>query len=260
MRMHDMFQFTSDTPVAVGQNNAGWRVVVAEDVPEHAQVLMDMIRRLRPNWSVAPLVSDVQDLLQSIEDVVPNLVMLDVHLAGGRSIDLVEQFPYPVPVVFTTGDPTFATIAYDCEAIDYLLKPVRAARLERALGRAEAFAKSPSRTNPEQATREPGWMMAHRGAGQLVVHLKDILYLQARGKMTLVVTADGESFVKRGLGVVEMHLDANRFKRVHRSTIINIDHASKVVRDELGRMRVTVKRRDEWLDVSQPFEHLFRPT
>lgn len=257
--MHDLIQFNAAAPAAEAPALGEWRVLIAEDAAEHADALVECLKRLRPLWVVAAVVSDTQSLLQAIDTVVPNLLLLDVHLVGGRSIDVVAQLPYPVPIIFTTGDPAFAAKAYDCAALDYVLKPVRAARLERALRRAELFAPSGPVTDVA-ASQAPAWLMAHRGAGQLVVQCKDILYLQARGKLTLLVLSDGDAYIKRGLGLVEMQLDKAQFKRIHRSTIINVEHASAVVRDELGRMRLSIKRRDGWLDVSQPFEHLFRQT
>lgn len=262
MRGMDLLLTTDGDSVAPRDRASAWTVVIAEDLAEHAEHLVDCLKRLRPAWTVAAVVTDVNAVLEAIDQHVPNLLMLDVHLEGGKSFAIIDRIPYPLPIIFTTGDPAHAASAYDCAAVDYVLKPVRPARLERALIRAEAAAQRPSAPGaagvPDGASA--GWLVAMRGAGQVIIHYRDVLYLQARGKLTLVATAEGDAFIKRGLGVVEMNLRHPRFKRIHRGTIVNIDHAQKVMRDDLGRMRLSVRRREEWLDVSQAYEHLFRPT
>lgn len=260
MRSMDLLLASDGDSVAPGDRGHAWTVVIAEDLAEHAEHLVDCLKRLRPAWTVAAVVSDLATVLDAIDQHVPNVLLLDVHLQGGKSFDIIDRIPYPLPVIFTTGDPTHATSAYDCAAVDYVLKPVRPARLERALIRAESAAQRPARSASSPDAHAAGWLVAMRGAGQIIIHYRDVLYLQARGKLTLVATAEGDAFIKRGLGVVEMNLRHPRFKRIHRGTIVNIDHAQKVVRDDLGRMRLSVRRREEWLDVSQAYEHLFRPT
>lgn len=261
MRSVDLLLASEGAGVAPGDRGRAWTVVIAEDLAEHAEHLVDCLKRLRPAWTVAAVVSEVGAVLEAIDQHVPNLLLLDVHLEGGKSFEIIDRIPYPLPVIFTTGDPAHAASAYDCAAVDYVLKPVRPARLERALIRAEAAAQrsAPAAASAPDAA-SAGWLVAMRGAGQAIIHYRDVLYLQARGKLTLVATAEGDAFIKRGLGVVEMNLRHPRFKRIHRGTIVNIDHAQKVMRDDLGRMRLSVRRRDEWLDVSQAYEHLFRPT
>lgn len=231
------------------------RVVVAEDHPDQAAWLIASIKRLRPKWEVRAVVSHVGALLAAFDEHVPEVLFLDVHLADGNIMDALNTLPYPVPIVVTSGDPAFALDAYEHAAVDYLLKPVRPSRLARALARvdnADAVA-APSKGHPTH-----GWITARKGDSTVIVQLCDVLYLQSQAKYTRLVMRDGEALLRRGLGLVERQLDPRRFHRVHRGTVINIDHAATLVRDDLGRMKLQMRGRTEWLYVSKPFEGLFR--
>ena len=69
---------------------------------------------------------------------------------------------------------------------------------------------------------------------------------------------EGEVMLRRGLGAIERQLDRDKFVRIHRSTIINIAHAGTLMRDDLGRLKLRLRGRTEWLFVSKPFERTFK--
>lgn len=233
------------------------RVLVVEDQPDQAEWLISAIRRLRPQWQIDGPVPRADALLNAIDEQLPQALFLDVHLADGTIMEALKSLPYPVPIVFTSGDPSFALEAYEHAALDYLLKPVRASRLARALARIEAASGG---TAAQRQGGEPGWIMARRGDGAVIIRLADILYLQAQAKFTRIVTHDGDAMLRRGLGLVERQLDARHFHRIHRGTVINIDHAGSLIRDDLGRMKLQMRGRSEWLYISKPFEGLFKST
>lgn len=239
---------------AVGGGGRARRVVLAEDLPEHVASIVDLLHRLRPHWSVCAVVRNADQLMQAVDDHAPDLLVLDVHLIGGTSIDALQRLPYPVPIVFVSGDPSFAIDAYEHAAVDYLLKPVRASRLQRALNRVDAL-DARSAAAPPAAT---DWFTARKGDATVVVHHAEVIYLQSQAKFTRVVLRDGEVLLKRGLGIVEQQLPAARFVRIHRGTVVNIDHAGTLMRDDIGRLKLQMRGRTEWLHVSKAFERHFK--
>ena len=209
------------------------RVVIAEDQPDQARWLADSVARLRPDWEICATVSRVDALLEAVDESVPDLLILDVHLGDGSCMDVVQQLPYPMPIVFTSGDPSLAIDAFEHAAVDYVLKPLRMPRLAKALSRVDTVEARPAAGADAGA---PAWITAR----------------------TRVVMRDGEALLKRGLGMVEQQLDPARFRRIHRSTVINIDHAATLVRDDLGRMKLQMHGRPDWLFISKPFEGIFK--
>lgn len=234
------------------------RVVLAEDDPAQLRQLAGLVAALRPAWRVVATAGSLYDLRQVIEAHVPNLLILDVHLLDGRTLDALPVLPYPLPVVLVSGDPAAAAEAFEHAVVDYVLKPLSAARLERALARVDVLPSPGSATVADPAVHRQ-WLTARRGQASAVIQLADVLYFQAQAKYTRAVMRDGDAILNRGLGQVEADLDPAQFMRVHRSTIINIVHAGVLVRDDLGRMKLQMRGgRSEWLFVSKPYEKNFR--
>lgn len=245
----------SDSDGIPSVNQSTRRVVIAEDNIDHQRALIESIRKLRPNWRVCRVASSREDLIGAIDEYIPDLLILDVHLLGGQSLDVIDKIDYDVPIIFVTGDPALAAAAYDNDAVDYVLKPIKLSRLERAFSKID---RQGSQARPGGDITTPKWLTALRGNETVVIHQKDILYLQSELKYTRVVTRDGTMLVKKGLGLIEPYLDGGTFYRIHRGTVINITFADALARDDIGRLKVQLKGRPEWLFVSKPFEKVFK--
>src|SRR5262249_44868843 len=153
-------------------------------------------------------------------------------------------------------------------AVDYVMKPLDAARLADAVGRLKARVDStPAKLESllqVLAERLGGgrgfarWITASQGDGGGLITLEGICDLRADKKCTMVVTADRESLIYRSIKELAEVLDPDTFWQIHRGTIINIKHISAISRDYRGRLRVKMKDRPEILKVSAPHAHLFR--
>jgi DNA-binding LytR/AlgR family response regulator len=102
------------------------------------------------------------------------------------------------------------------------------------------------------------WITASAGKDTRLIMVDDVAYFQADNKYTTVMTAEGESLLRTPLRELLDSLDANTFKQIHRSTIVNMKAVASVSRDDAGRGRLKLKTRPETLTVSQPFMSLFR--
>jgi DNA-binding LytR/AlgR family response regulator len=166
------------------------RVVIAEDQPDQARWLADSIAKLRPEWDICATVSRVDALMEVVDESVPDLLILDVHLGDRSCMDVVQQLPYPIPIVFTSGDPNLAIDAFEHAAVDYVLKPLRMPRLAKALARVDAVE---TRTGASIDPGAPAWITARKGQATVIVRLADVLYMQSQAKYTRVVLRDGEA-------------------------------------------------------------------
>ena len=88
--------------------------------------------------------------------------------------------------------------------------------------------------------------------------MDDVAYFQADSKYTRVVTAEGESLIRKPIKELTQELDPASFWQIHRSTIVNVNAIAGVVRDLRGRTQVRLKRREELLAVSDAYTQLFR--
>lgn len=232
-------------------------VVVADDDPAQLSFLAGLVRRMRPEWRIVAEATTAQQVRDSLSLHRPSLAILDVQFAGATAIEIVSGLRETVPVIFVTGDAAHAAEAFACDALDFVLKPVKAERFESALRKAEASAQN---RNPglEAGRQVAGSLCVYKGSDLIWTRVADVIYFEAQRKYTRVVTAETEGLLKMGISTTQQYLDPRLFWRIHRGTIVNIAHMSAARRDELGRITIRFKHRNERLQVSRPYEHLFR--
>ena len=102
------------------------------------------------------------------------------------------------------------------------------------------------------------WLTASSGAETKLIMVDDVAYFKADNKYTVVMTAEGESLLRKPIRELLELLDANIFKQIHRSTIVNLKAIASIARDDTGKGIVKLKTRPETITVSQPFMVLFR--
>ncbi|MES2973015.1 MAG: LytTR family DNA-binding domain-containing protein [Pseudomonadota bacterium] len=239
-------------------NAPGFTVLLADDDPSQLGYLASMIRRLRPGWTIVAEESSASQVARSLARLAPSLAILDIRFPDATAIDIVKDLRESCPVIFVTGDALFAAEAFTCDAIDFVLKPVREDRLEKALRKAEAFVHSHtagSATHPGTAMNS---VFMINGNSLVRAALKDVLFFEAQRKYTRVVLRDQEGLLKMGISSVMRYLDARHFWRIHRGVVLNSAHMAAAGRDELGRLVVRLRDRPERLMVSGPHEHLFK--
>lgn len=238
-------------------SSADFSVLLADDDPIQLGYLTGMVQRLRPAWKIVGEESSASQVVKSLMRLSPSLAILDIRFQDATAIEIVRELREPFPVIFVTGDAMFAADAFTCDAIDFVLKPVRTERLEQALRKAEAFINSHTGAQ-SSSTRAVDSLLMIKGRDLVRVALADVLYFEAQRKYTRVVLKDQEGLLKMGISSVLQYLDARQFWRIHRGVIINSAHMASAGRDELGRLLVKLNGRDDRLTVSGPHEHLFK--
>lgn len=165
-----------------------------------------------------------------------DVVMLDIHMPGPTGMDLAHELRRQdngdVPhVIFVTADARPAVHAFELDALDYLLKPVRPARLH------EALRKTLSRVDTGAITQLPeqGRVTVQQGAQQLFVPIRTIRWAQAQGDYARIYTEDDSYLLRISLTGIEEDWAAYDFVRIHRSHIVNLNYANKIVQQD-GKM------------------------
>jgi len=146
----------------------------------------------------------------------PDIVLLDVEMAGETGFDLVEYLSPETKVIFVTAHVLYGARAFDMEAVDYILKPVRPERLARALERAKpAEGKADHEMTDHITLRDNG--------RSVVVPVKKVVALVADGYCTRFLVSGEKPFLTgTPLGSHEERLPAESFFRIGRSMIINL--------------------------------------
>jgi DNA-binding LytR/AlgR family response regulator len=248
--------------------------IVAED----ESLLRDsLVAELKRAWPALQVVAECEDGASAVEALAehqPDIAFLDIRMPGLTGLEVAAVAAEASPhtrIVFVTAYDQYAIDAFERGAIDYLLKPVKAERLDATVARLQARDQQPDAAAlaallgklgalPAQAgAPEPlTWLTASAGRETRLILIDDVAYFQADQKYTTVVTADGEALLRTSLRELLPRLDPNTFKQIHRSTIVNLKAIAGIVRDDSGRGTVRLRQRSETLTVSQPFMALFK--
>ncbi len=243
------------------------RAVLAEDEAILRAELSEMLQNLWPELEIVAQVADGVAALEALDAHAPDMLFLDIQMPRLSGLDVARQVTRRCHVVFITAYQEYAITAFEQGAVDYVLKPFTPGRLATTIARLkEKLTTEPadlSRVLERLSLNAPHkahlrWINASRGNAVRLITIDEILYFRADNKYTLVVTADGESLIRKTIRELVDELDPKIFCQIHRSTVVNVRAIDSVVRDLGGLPRLKLKNRKELLPVSEQHSHLFK--
>jgi DNA-binding LytR/AlgR family response regulator len=250
--------------------------LIAEDEVLLRDALAGLLAEAWPDLEIVAECEDGGSALEALAEHQPDVAFLDIRMPGLSGIEVAQAAAEASPatrIVFVTAYDQYAIAAFEQGAVDYLLKPVAPARLAQTIQRLRArpapaaaeiaalqdLLSSLRRELPAAPRAQPlVWLTASAGKDTRLVLVDDVLYFRAEHKYTVVVTAEGESLVRKPVRDLLTLLDPDVFKQIHRSTIVNMRAIASISRDDSGRGLARLKGRSESLAISQPFMALFR--
>ena len=252
--------------------------VIADDEPHLANYLRDELAKLWPELHILRISRNGVEAAAAIAELQPDLAFLDIKMPGLSGLEVAQGIEGSTGVVFVTAYDEFAVQAFDHEAIDYVLKPVKAERLARAIERvrrslAQATAGEANEPDarlasalrallPSGLAAAPNerlrYVRASHGELTRQIDVADVLFFRADDKYTCVQTADSEHLIRTPIAELLAQLDLAQFWQIHRSTIVNLRHVAGTRRDELSRLFVRVRGYSGELPVSRAYVHLFK--
>jgi DNA-binding LytR/AlgR family response regulator len=241
--------------------------VVAEDEALLRGQLIEQLGSLWPELAIVGEAADGIQALRLLDEHKPDILFLDIEMPGATGLEVARQASGRSRIVFVTAYDQHALAAFDAGALDYVLKPISAARLFTAVSRVrERLSAPPARVDTvlSQLGQSAGqrkalrWINASVGQNLKLITVDEVVYFQADNKYTRVVTSDGEALIRKSLKELVDELDTEQFWQIHRSTVVNVAAIAGVARDFRGRMLVKLKKREDTLLVSDTYTHLFR--
>lgn len=159
-----------------------------------------------------------------------NLVFLDIQMPGINGIEFAKTIPEKTFVIFTTAFSEFATESYEVDAIDYLIKPVKLERFQKAIDKALAYSlllqKGKLTNNIEQVTDNYFFIKADRKI--IKVYFKDILFIEGLKDYVVMHTENQKVITAMNIKTIHEQLPKRMFVRVSKSYIINADRIDSV--------------------------------
>ena len=281
--------------------NARPTALIAEDEPLLAQALQAELARAWPELQVLAVVGDGASAVKQALQLVPDVLIFDIRMPGMSGLEaaatLADEWdtqgsgakPFPA-LVFATAYDQYALQAFDAQAVDYLLKPVQAARLAKTVAKVRAAlaqrvvasaslaqmeltlaqlrallgAGAVANSAPAPASAAPSLQMLQAsitnatGTHIRMVPIAEVVYFEAADKYLRVLTAKQEYLIRTPLKELLPQLDAQSFWQIHRGTVVRASEIDSVLRDESGKLSLSLRGRREKLAVSRLYAHLFR--
>jgi len=262
--------------------------LIAEDEPLLAAALAAELARAWPGLQILATVGDGASAVREALALKPQVLFFDIRMPGMSGLDaalaLADEWPTDGPhgrafpaLVFITAYDQYAVQAFEAQAMDYVLKPVQAARLQKTVSKVQLALASRSSgaidfeatmaqlralalSGPGAATPAPPLRVIQASVGNTIrmVPLDEVFFLEAADKYVRVLTREHEYLIRTPLKELLPQLDAQAFWQVHRGTVVRASVIDSVTRDETGRLTLSLHGRPEKLAVSRLYAHLFR--
>jgi DNA-binding LytR/AlgR family response regulator len=267
--------------------------LIAEDEPLLARALVAELARAWPALRIVATVGDGASAVREALALRPDVLFLDIRMPGLDGLEaaaaVAEDWPEGMALpalVFVTAYDRHAVDAFEAQAVDYVLKPVQPARLQKTVARLQAALRG--RAAPDAGVADPAVAPLRRllatqaaataaaaapvaplrlipaglpgaaGAAVRMVPVQDILVFEAADKYLRVLTADREYLIRTPLRELQPQLPPEDFWQVRRGTLVRAGAIDTVVRDEAGKLHLTVRGLRERFGVSRLHAARFR--
>jgi two-component system LytT family response regulator len=211
---------------------ARMRVAIVDDEALARGVLREYLAR-HDDIDIVAECANGFDAVKAITELAPELVFLDIQMPRLDGFEVAELIGAKTRLIFVTAYDQYALKAFDCHALDYLLKPFSEQRFEQALAHARANRSTPETVQMvvrEAATRAAPLdrVLIRDGAKVHVIASARIDYIEAQDDY-ISIRSEGKSYLKsQTLAELETQLDPAKFLRVHRSYLLNIDGIRRI--------------------------------
>jgi two-component system LytT family response regulator len=222
------------------------RTMIADDEP----LARERLRLLLASDADLNIVAECRngsEVVTALKSKQMDLLFLDIQMPGKDGFDVIEEIgPANMPItVFVTAHNQHAVEAFEVHALDYLVKPIERKRLEETLARVktraqleEAFAAREEIHSAVEALRNvtgrnpnPQRFLARSGNASSVISVNEIEWIEAADYYVCLHAGGKRHLLRESIRALEAKLDANKFIRLHRSAIVNIDHVREIHRD-----------------------------
>ena len=256
--------------------------LIAEDEPLLAQALQAELAHAWPALRVLACVGDGASAVTQALQLRPEVLFFDIRMPGQNGLEaaaeLADAWPqdtaFPA-LVFVTAYDQYAVQAFEAQAVDYLLKPVQPARLQKTVAKVQlALAnRAPTAMNleatlsqlrglldaaPRQTLAPLKVIQASVGNAIRMVPIEDVLCFEAADKYVRVLTASHEYLIRTPLKELTEQLDAQVFWQIHRGTMVRALAIESITRDEPGKIGLSLRGLKEKFVVSRLYSHLFK--
>ncbi|HEX6426499.1 MAG TPA: LytTR family DNA-binding domain-containing protein, partial [Niastella sp.] len=208
------------------------KCVIIEDEKPAAEKLLSLLALGDQPVTVDVVLGSIREAIDWLQQhPAPELIFMDIELSDGLSFKIFEQINIECPVIFITAFDEYWQEAFEHNSIDYLLKPVKAEKLEAALnkyqklkhhftGSYQALASWPLAQSPTGYKKR---FLVKRGTDYISIKAEEVAYFYATHKLVCMVDSSGQKFIMdQSLADIETQVDPAVFYRVNRKYLVNM--------------------------------------
>ncbi len=239
-----------------------YKALLIDDEPLALQRLEKLLKPFQDSIEVLGKIDNGHDAIRKIDELKPDVIFLDIQMPEYNGFEVLERIVHQPFVIFSTAYDEYALRAFEANSIDYLLKPIESARLEKAMdklriikdGNMDGF-QSRLKEMLANVRSVSDRIQVKKGDKIKLLPPEEIFFFTAEDKYTRINTYDNSFLIDKSLSLLESELD-NTFVRVHRMAIVNINHIDTIYRMFKGSFKVTMKdEQKSELPVSRSFKH-----
>jgi len=222
------------------------KVIIIDD----ERLAREEVKRALKNYEDFVLIGEAEnadDAKVLIEKEMPDLIFLDIQMPEKSGFDLLELLDYVPAVLFITAYDQYAIQAFEVNALDYLMKPIREERFAKAIQKIRDTIQLKSSLNDTEAKDRK--IFIKDGEKRFFIQLDEIYLIESLDNYTRLFFQDKKALQRRSLRQWEEILDENIFFRINRTEIINIKYIQAINTTDSGRLEVKLKT-GELLEVS----------
>ena len=208
------------------------KILIIEDEKPAFERLSKMLNDYESEIEVLGNITGIKDASKWFaKNKMPDLILLDIQLSDGLSLEIFNKVRITCPVIFTTAYDEYILEAFNYNGIDYLLKPIKKEKLFAALDKyknlkehfAQNYLSLLNKLNPEGKKYKERFTVKN-GTEFLSVHVDDIAYFFTEYKIIFLVTRSGKKYLyDKNLSAIEEELDPKKFYRINRNYLVSID-------------------------------------
>lgn len=210
------------------------KIIIIDDEAAGRQLIREYLEDF-PDLIVIGEANNGVDAIRLIREFKPDLIFLDIQMPGLNGFDVLTRLDEMPLVIFSTAYDKYALKAFEVHALDYLLKPYTRDRfsiaVQKALNSLQNNLNSVQSLTESLLTPEsnyPEKILVQIGAKLVTVDLAEVIWIDAEGDYSKLITSKQRYLSNYGLGALEKKLDPRRFIRVHRSAIINLAFVQEI--------------------------------
>ena len=221
------------------------KVLIIEDEIAAARRLKNLVTKINPDIEIVDQLDSIEGVLNWLQsNELPDLIFMDIHLADGSSFEIFNHTEIEKPVIFTTAYDAYAIQAFQVNAVDYILKPIKEEQLKTALEKYQKYHKESKIDYQKvvQSLQKPSGekrFLIRLGHSIRLVEIKDVAYFYTKDKITFLVNKEGKRYpIDYSLEKLEDIINPKKFFRINRQFIINIDAINEMISYSKSRVKI----------------------